>query len=349
MESLISWLVFHGYNRQTVTKPPTLCVNECDSGAFVAWLKAIGGDHLTGVLLPKFHGTTNMSIVGHQFFQSLYTDRRPAAFIVADDKAHWAVDWPGALPVAAVNLPEATLVKQRLVSLLCPIGITQAMAEARLHGQTVPAVFMDYARLQPPRPPLILVGRLARGLLKFLPNVFDHIEFGSLTSRGGLLARAYSRDASTAAFTVQQLTHHNYVVVQHASFGELMMLDVRDSLHDLIRRTRGSTIVVCLDDEEGPSADARTSDNSFCWITPAMCKDQPPSVVAVVAASAGGSSRLTGQLAATAAWLRTPLKPWEAAESMQHISELHRRSLAGRDNLKVEVFEGAKPLAVARV
>ena len=116
METLVPWLATWGYSCKAVTKPPTLFFNASDSEALKCWLQGIGGDFLFEKLKPNILLATSVSLVGTAFFQS--GAKQPAAYLIADERAHYAEHYPNALPLTAPS----TRVKERLALLLYPFG-----------------------------------------------------------------------------------------------------------------------------------------------------------------------------------------------------------------------------------
>ena len=203
LDVLLVWLATWGYACRTVTKPPTLLFDACDSDALKAWLHCVGGDHLFGVLLVLV-------------YRSLWDVRNP---------------------------------------------------------------------------------------------------------REAVFSMAFSRDKHCADFTQRRLAAHDYVLVTRASFMELMDSSCRNACQKLMGLT-GATLVFCLDDEDGPSAQKRLGDNGNFWITPDMF-DAVPTCVANVAASAARGPQ--SQLLAAAAWIRGPTSLEDTFALKQHFQELHQR------------------------
>ena len=168
METLVPWLATWGYSCKAVTNPPTLFFNASDSEALKCWLQGIGGDFLFGILKPNILLATSVSLVGTAVFQS--GAKQPAAYLIADERAHYAEHYPNALPLTSASLPAPDAVKERLALLLYPFGTPRDVAERQLHGDSVPPEFVNYLYIRSPRPPLALVGRRARTLTGLFLN-----------------------------------------------------------------------------------------------------------------------------------------------------------------------------------
>ena len=271
METLVPLLATWGYSCKAVTKAPVLFFNASDSGALKCWLQVIGGDFLFGILKPNILLTTSVSLVGSSFFQS--GAKQPAAYLIADERAHYAEHYPNALPLTAASLPAPDAVKERLALLLYPYGTPRDVAERQLHGDSVPKEFVNYLFIRSPRPPLALVGRRARTLTGLFLTKHNHTVYGCLlessNARNGLLSMAMSRDKDCADFTVRSLSNYDFVVVTDVSYAELADSAIRSAIDRLMERTHAS-FVFLLHDDDAANAQARHVDSGCYWIVPKM-------------------------------------------------------------------------------
>ena len=322
METLVPWLATWGYSCKAVTKPPTLFFNASDSEALKCWLQGIGGDFLFEKLKPNILLATSVSLVGTAFFQS--GAKQPAAYLIADERAHYAEHYPNALPLTAASLPAPDAVKERLALLLYPYGTPRDVAERQLHGDSVPAEFVNYLYIRSPRPPLALVGRRARTLTGLFLTQHNHTAYDRLldssNARNGLLSMAMSRDKSCADFTARSLSNYDYVVVTDVSFAELVDSAIRSAIDRLMEKTQTS-FVFLLQDDDAENAQARYVDSGCYWIVPKMF-DAVPTCVATIQASA---SKAPTRLQLTTAWLKTPMLYEETLALNKHFKDLHRR------------------------
>ena len=321
LEVLVPWLAAWGYDCRTATKPPVLFFNASDSDALKRWLQGIGGDFLFAKLSPHIMLATSVSLVGTTFFQS--GAKQPAAYIIADERAHYAEHYPNARPLTSANLPAPDAVKERLALLLYPYDTPRDVADRQLHGDSVPAEFVNYLHIRSPRPPLALVGRRARTLTGLFLTRQNHTVYGCLldssNARNGLLSMAMSRDKSCADFTVRSLSSYDYVVVTDVSFAELVDSTIRSAIDRLMEKTQTS-FVFLLHDDDAANAQARYVDSGCYWIVPKMF-DVAPTCVATIQASAKAPTRLE----LTAAWLKTPILYEETLALNQHFRDLHQR------------------------
>ena len=316
------WLATWGYSCKAVTKPPTLFFNASDLEALKCWLQGIGGDFLFGKLAPNIMLAASVSLVGTSFYQS--GAKKPAAYVIADERAHYAEHYPNALPLTAANLPAPDAVKERLALLLYPYDTPRDVAERQLHGDSVPKEFVAYLYMRSPRPPLALVGRRARTLTGLFLTKQNHTAYGRLldssNARDGLLSMAMSRDKSCADFTLRSLSNYDFVVVTDVSYAELIDSAIRSAIDRLMERTHTS-FVILLRDDDAANAQARHVDSGCNWIVPKMFDVAPTCVANVQASAAKAPTRL--QL--TAAWLKTPMLYEETLALNQHFKDLHQR------------------------
>ena len=322
LDVLVPWCAAWGYDCRTATKPPILFFNASDSDALKHWFRGIGGDFLFGKLSPHIMLSTSVSLIGTTFYQS--GAKQPAAYVIADERAHYAEHYPNALPLTSASLPAPDAVKERLALLLYPFGTPRDVAERQLHGDSVPVEFVNYLYIRSPRPPLALVGRRARTLTGLFLTKQNHTVYGCLldssNARNGLLSMAMSRDKSCADFTVRSLSNYDFAVVTDVSYAELVDSAIRSSIVRLMERTQ-TNFVFLLQDDDAATAQARYVDSGCYWIVPKMFDVAPTCVANVQASAAKAPTRL--QL--TAAWLKTPMLYEETLALNQHFRDLHQR------------------------
>ena len=318
LDVLVPWVAAWGYACRTTTKPQLLFFNVSDSDALKHWLQGIGGDFLFGKICPNILQAASVSSIAVCLFQS--GAKLPAAYVIADERAHCADHYPNALPLTAASLPAPDTMKERLALVMFPYGTPRDVAERQLHGDSVPTQFVAYMKLRSPRPSLALVGRRARTLTGLFLSKQNHTVYGRLLAPNGLLSMARSRDKACADFTCEKLSGFEFVVVTSVSYAELVDSAVRTVIQRLMEKTN-ATFVFMLPDDDAPDAEARHVDSGLYWIVPKMF-DAVPVCVANVQASA---ARAPTRLQATAAWLKTPMLYEDSLALKVHFKELHQR------------------------
>jgi len=246
---------------------------------------------------------------------------RPAAagYLVGDNSAVMCVGRQRALCFAA-DVPPAAALREALVKLLFPAGFPAAIAHKRLSGVSVPRSFVDWL-MAPVRPIIIAAGAQAQQLLSSFAlmdnaRVFADL-FGDQRETDGLISGWNGKDDTDArARFRRELLRAPAILVQSASFSDLVDPRVRNVLLVISRALGGTDIMICAG---GDGVEARLTENGFFWITP---RELNSSDIALSAAEVAAAKAPVDPLLARARQLAAPLSSPAALEATARTQEL---------------------------
>jgi len=246
---------------------------------------------------------------------------RPAAagYLVGDNTTSLCVGRQRALCFVA-DVPPAAALREALVKLLFPPGFPVVVARVRLSGVAIPRTFVDWL-MAPVRPILIAAGTQAQQLVasfSLMDNarVFADL-FGDQRESDGLISGWNGKDDVDARARFRRgLPRAPAILVQSASFTDLVDPRVRNVLLDISRALGGTDIVVCAG---GDGVEARLTENGFFWLTPREFKS---SDVTLTAAEVANARAPVDSLLARARQLAAPLSSPAALEAAARTQEL---------------------------
>jgi hypothetical protein len=262
---------------------------------------------------------------------------RPAAagYLVGNNTTSLCVGRQRALCFVA-DVPPAAALREALENVLFPPGFPAVIAHKRLSGVSVPRSFADWL-MAPVRPILIAAGSQSQQLLESFAlmdnaRVFADL-FGDQRESDGLISGWNGKDDVDARARFRRgLLRAPAILVQTASFTDLIDPRVRNVLLEITRALGGTDIMICAG---GDGVEARLADNGFFWLTPREFKS---SDVALSAAEVAAAQAPVDPLLARARQLAAPLSSpaaLEATARTQALWEVAARAASAREALCV--------------